>query len=111
MITKFKIFENISILPKIDDYVIINPEEFVYSHKILYSFFLNLPIGQIINTKTAHGGTELTYQIKFEDVPNEVAGSYFDSDNSRYFTINYFNYWSSNKEEIGAITQAKKYNL
>ena len=98
MITNFKIFENVSILPKIGDYVLIKLDK--SADKNLKDFYNN-HIGRIENLE---GGG---YTIIFDDYLTYNSKKFSTSNKS----INNFEYWSSNKEELEAIMSARKYNL
>ena len=118
MITKFKIFESINILPKVGDYVLIKIDKFGASK--LQDFYSN-NIGQITDfdlhrARFIQG--ENFYYIKFQNVEKDII-PYFDSKTTyqniitvyKKFSINRFEYWSENKEDLEEIIKEKKYNL
>lgn len=113
MITKFKLFENLSKLPKIGDYVIIDCESFTGSDdKELYDLYSN-NVGKIIGGDS----DENYYDVQWEKTP-ELKGSrinYFRKmgrlKNVRQYHISFFECWSDDKEELEAHLSAKKYNL
>lgn len=106
MITKYKIFENINKLPKLNDYVILDKEPYKYSSKIWYDF-ISSSIGQIIDIRRQHGGTSTIYRVKFDNTPE----NYLDKKGIGTFTIEFFDCWSSNRSELELILDTKKYNL
>jgi len=108
MITEFKIFENINILPKVGDYVLIK----IYDRgdSRLQNFYSD-NIGQIMLTTGSDG---IYYDVKFENVPNDIK-KFFDDDGHSYdfktFPIGRFEYWSESKEELEIMIKSKKYNV
>jgi hypothetical protein len=108
MITKFKLFENVSQPPKIGDYVIIDYTGFVQASgdKQLYDFYLN-NVGKVI------GGNNEDHQYQWEKVPiftDRFRKDYFKN-NIREYHGSWFMCWSDDKEELEAYLTAKKYNL
>lgn len=104
MITKFKIFENLSIKPEVGNWVIIDDEVFKYGAKIFYNYIKD-KIFQIEWIYTLHGGTDKRYQLKIENFPEELKGIIKD------FRVTDFKYWTNNKDELEELLTAKKYNL
>jgi hypothetical protein len=89
MITKFKIYETInSEEPQIGDYVLMN-------------YFEN-DIGQIVDIVKAGLGmiTINKYVINFDNAGLKTN-----------FIKNHIKYWSSNREDLELILNARKYNL
>jgi len=110
MITKFKIFENINVPPKVGDYVIINPNGYEHSWKAFRDFIL-VNVGQIIDIKIQHGGTELYYDVKFENINEDLMKTAFYGDGTRRFHLDNIKCWSENKTELEALLNSQKYNL
>jgi len=111
MITKFKLFENISTSPKIGDYVIINEVEFSFSSKVFYEF-IKSNIGKIESTYISHGGTEKFYVIRFDlKIIPDLIVTMFNKDGDRSFNFSDLKFWSSNKEELEILINSKKYNI
>jgi len=109
MITKFKLFEEISILPKVNDYVIINKNEYQFKPKMWLNF-ISSNIGQIIDIQYEHGGTSNIYTIKFENVPEDIQENYLYQ-NKGEFKIEKLKYWTPNKNELEILLNSNKYNI
>ena len=110
MITKFKIFENINVAPKVGDYVIIDTDR--NNCNIQVNNFLNDNIGQIVETPTSHGGTEVIYIVKFDDVSDELLRfNYFDYEYTHQYKLNKLKCWSDKKDELQTLIDSKKYNI
>lgn len=110
MITKFKIFESINELPKVGDFILLNIDEYEYVAKI-WREFITTHIGEIIKIETEHGGMSDIYEIKFEDVPDEIYTNFLSRDNTTKVRIEKFKYWSSDKSELETKINSEKYNL
>jgi hypothetical protein len=91
MITKFKIFENISEQPKIGDFAIVE-----------YEFKNSYTIGTII---AINHDQNFPYRIEIKYTGLE-SGNFTD-----VYNMGEIFYWSSNKDELESVLQAKKYNL
>jgi hypothetical protein len=100
MITNFKIFENISKLPKVGDYVIINNNFFPYDNSIIF---------KIENIEKEHGGESLVYTFTTVEVGEKERDLL--SNTFRTYRNYKFDCWSDNKEELEIYINAKKYNL
>ena len=110
MITNFKIFENINFLPKVGDYIIINEDSFLDARKTFKDIIST--IGQIIEIKGEHGGSNTYYVIKFDnDGINPEFGTTFTVDGLKKFYISDIKCWSDTKNELEAYLDSKKYNL
>ena len=99
MITRFKIFENVSQPPEIGDYVIIDCRGFEGpDEKELYDLYSN-NVGKIISGNSE----ENRYEIQWEKVPDfskdKFKKDYFKK-NIREYHSSWLMYWSDNKEEI-----------
>jgi len=112
MITKFKLFEHISIPPKDDDYVLIDEKEFKHGNKIFLKFITS-NIGQVVNVFASYGGTETLYNIKFdlEIIPDVILGRYFDYHGCKTFHLSDIKCWTENKEELEIMINSNKFNI
>jgi hypothetical protein len=117
MITRFKIFESIGELPKIGDYVIFDSELYKDLNKTFY-IFIKSNIGQVVGFREVNrqiGGPELTFDVKFENVPEELTfkkKNFFFKDNVRYCcSAGQFKCWSDNKEDLEIYIDVNKYNI
>lgn len=121
MITKFKLFENISQKLKIGDFVICK----YYSNNDYQklSDFISKNIGILMKKD---GGD--TVKVEYFPISNEdkkIFRKYrkdqgfdnpkskfnFSPDNYLIFDLDEVEYWSNNKEELETLIQANKYNL
>lgn len=102
MITKFKIFETISLPIKVGDYVLIDYEQ--STRKEIRDFYSS-NICKVIKIGREHGGSNLIFTIKFD---KGLPGIISDEMSIQYYKIKC---WSDNKEELEALITSKKYNL
>ena len=119
MITQFKMFEKISMPPKIGDYVIINDELYKNGNLEFYNF-IKSNIGKVIDTKISNGNSltgfskEEIMLILFENIPDELSyykKNFFYKDNTRACSVSSLKYWSENKKELETLLASEKYNL
>jgi len=92
MITNFKIFESVSVAPKVGDYVIVI-EPMRLSKDETYK---QDTIGKIVDIKR---------QATFPYI------IILDSGDTEVFQMNEFKYWSDNKEELEQILVNNKFNI
>jgi len=87
MITRFKLFEFISVKPKVGEYVIINNE-----------------IGKI---------TYVDYDAEDDDFPYHIKMDYKRDGRTvvDYLKLRHIEYWSDSKEELEQILLNNKFNL
>ncbi len=107
MITKFKIFENISTRPEVGDWVMMDGELFKDGAKIFYNYIKDR-IFQIENIFRQQGGTDKRYKLKIKNIPDELTGVF---NKNREWEGHNFKCWSNNKEELEQLLTNKKYNI
>ena len=95
MITRFKLFEDVSKLPQVGDWVIFNVAGMGNSRLDA----VELIIGKILKINKDNW-----FDIKFK--LTGAKGSF-----THFFNIKDFKYWSNNKEELEILLQKDKYNL
>ena len=108
-----KTYENITVLPKLGDYVICY-EKVDHDLHVKFAKFLSKNIGRIVSTNvTSVNGVNYNYLIQYNKIP-EILNTYFDEydkPNSRPMNIDEIIEFSENKEDLKAYMAAKKYNL
>jgi len=105
MITKFKIFENVSSIPKVGDYILMNLDIFSKTRQTWINALSS--IAQIVEVQD-----DFFYRIKFDIIEgNPEFENGFDKEGCRTFHLSYLKYWSEDKDELEALVSSKKYNL
>jgi hypothetical protein len=106
-----KEFNDKKILPKVGDYVILNVEKFIDIIDIpsIPNFidFIGNNVGRIIDTRRMISTEYKLYDVKFDsnhtylNMNNVITG----------LSLNEFEYWSPNLDEVELYLNSKKYNL
>jgi len=107
MITKFKIFENVSLRPEVGDWVMIDGELYKDGAKIFYNYIKD-KIFQIKEINRVQGGTDKRYKLIIENVPDEIDKIF---NKNREWESHCFKCWSNSKEELEQLLTNKKYNI
>jgi len=110
MITKFKLFENIThnSRPQVGDYVLINCNQNNYLPTYnAFKKFIDNNIGQVISTSST------VIIVKYENIPDDIKDYFTKSDKESYrrFSLHEVIESSNNKNELEKYFTAKKYNL
>lgn len=73
---------------------------------------MNENVGEIIETPRSHGGKEIVYVVKFDNVPTEILRlGYFDYEYIHEYHLYHLKFWSENKDELKSLKDSKKYNI
>jgi len=98
-----KTYEAIKDKPQIGDYALCKPESGIIVYDIINKLhnFIDNNIGK--NYKNTF------YNIRYNNIPEELKNFFYE--NTKYFHENDILQFSSNKEELEAYIQSKKYNL